>query len=159
MSNTDTAWRKAWPPIDLALIGTCLKKRDADYDLLLYDAQLDKDYHAMMNSIERSQAEVFILNCTTPTFHYDIALARNIKSIYNRAFIIFFGLHAATLPMEIMQNSVVDCCVTDEAEEVIPDVCGIYFDQGRDALNGVSNIVFRSESGSIVTTAKKITLP
>lgn len=145
----------AWPPIDLALIGACLKKKNADYNVVLYDAQLDKDYDAMLNRIKESGADVFIWNCTTPTFFYDLELARRIKAMNQRAFLIFFGLHAVTLPDEIMAAGAVDCCVTDEAEEVIADICEAYFSLGRDALRTVPNIVFRSAHGEVITTVKK----
>lgn len=145
----------AWPPIDLALIGACVKKREPDCEFLLYDAQIDRNYQSMLDTLQGYHPDICILNCTTPTFYDDIELAREIKAGNAHTFIIFFGLHAITFPHDIIDTDVVDCCVVDEPEEVIPDVCETLFNAGRDALSNVANIVFRSENGKMVTTSKR----
>lgn len=145
---------ECWPPIDLALIGSALRGVYGVNDIQLYDAQVTRDYQAMLQFLFHEAFDIIILNCTTPTFFSDVELAKKIKTQKKDSFIIFFGLHATARPIEIMESLSVDCCVIGEPEDVIQSVVEHYINTGKDKLRHIDNILFLSDDNIIIETKR-----
>lgn len=145
---------ECWPPVDLALISSALKEVCGVNDVQLYDAQIDRDYQAMMQYIIVEAPDIIVLNCTTPTFIRDIELAKEIKIHKSDSFIIFFGLHATARPMEIMKSLYVDCCVIGEPEDAIQSVIGYYISTGIKQFDTIDNILYLSGDNEIIETKR-----
>ncbi|MCL2050372.1 MAG: B12-binding domain-containing radical SAM protein [Lachnospiraceae bacterium] len=140
---------ECWPPIDLALIGSSLKQLKDLSEIRLYDGQIRQKYQAMLENIAIYAPDIVILNCSTPTFHSDIKLAQQIKKLKTHSFIIFFGLHATARPIEILESSVVDCCIIGEPEDAIQSVVEKYIETKKPKFNEINNIAYLSKEGKI----------
>lgn len=144
-----------WPPVDLALIAASIEDICGRENIILYDAQLDKHYSKMWQTIMKINPTIIIMNCTTPTFTSDIELAKKIKACMNNSLIIFFGLHATAMPEEIMNSKAVDCCVLHEPEEAIRAIVNTYLKSGKKTFDDAEGIFYLSCDGEIVATSKK----
>ena len=145
---------ECWPPVDLALIGASLKLLRGVNDVQLYDAQINRDYQAMLQFISNYVPDIIILNCTTPTFFNDIELAKDIKNQKGDSIVIFFGLHATARPMEIMNSLLVDCCVIGEPEDAIQSVIEQYISTGKKEFGNIENILYLSNDNEIIDTKR-----
>lgn len=146
-----------WPPVDLALIAASIEDVCGKENIILYDAQLDKYYSKMWQTIVEINPKIVILNCTTPTFNSDIALAKRIKEFTNDSLIIFFGLHATARPQEIMNSKVVDCCILYEPEDKLRAIVTTYLQRGSKSFDDVNGIFYLSNNDEIVETQTPIT--
>ncbi len=146
---------ECWPPVDLALIGTALKKINNVSNVVLYDAQRENNYKKMYPYIKNEAPQIVILNCTTPTVFSDIEVAEQIKKDNKECLIIFFGLHATARPLDIMKSSFVDCCVRGEPEDTISLVVRDYIEKGKRDFGSIYNIVYLSKENEIIETKRK----
>lgn len=115
-----------YPPIDLALIATSLRK-DSRISVLIYDGAVLGDYYLLVNKITEYNPKVIIMNCTTPTLYDDLKLSYDLKQLLPHTYIAFFGLHASANPLDIFiidnKRSCVDFVILNEIEISSLEVC------------------------------------
>lgn len=145
-----------WPPIDLALICAAIRKKCKFVETDLYDAQLRPGYNNMLRHIILFDPNIVIINCTTPTFHNDIALAQYIKQNAKDVLIVFFGLHATVEYYEILKTSYVDCCIIGEPEETLQTIVHHYAELGKCDFKEILNIAYLNENREIIINNFKI---
>lgn len=145
---------ECWPPTDLALIGTALKRIRDVSDIKIYDTQINKNYKNMLEQLDKEMPDIIVMNCTTPTCFEDVQLAKRIKCNNKDALIIFFGLHATAMPLEIMESLAVDCCVIGEPEDIIYSVVKHYINEGKKCFKNINNLFYLSEDKGIIETTR-----
>jgi radical SAM superfamily enzyme YgiQ (UPF0313 family) len=138
-------------PLGLGYISSYLKKAGHEVRLIDPDAQMME--MGEIAAIARNEnPDIIGISSFTPNFHNAAAIATKIRS-FSGAQIILGGIHASTMPGEILKNHPeFDVIVIGEGEATIAELSRISAGGCSCAeLNKINGIAFR-ENGSIIIT-------
>ncbi|MEA1965488.1 MAG: radical SAM protein [Candidatus Aerophobetes bacterium] len=132
-------------PIYLAYVVAVLKEEGFEVDFV--DGILDElSIPEFAKVVKNKQAEMVILETSTPSIEYDLLTAKTLKEKIKDIFVVLVGSHATFFHEEIMrENEFLDCVCRGEFDFTIKDLA-ITLSQKGD-LKEVKGITFRDKDG------------
>lgn len=123
------------PPIDIAYIASVLKNNGISFgviDCLGNNWELSE----LIIQLREQKPDIIGIRTSTPTFDWDIKLAKIIKMV-TESKIIFFGPHVTIFPEQALSYPFVDAVVLGEPEFTFLDIVE------RGGFNGCAGVWFR----------------
>ncbi|MBM4312914.1 MAG: radical SAM protein [Deltaproteobacteria bacterium] len=114
-------WGTQWPPLSLATAAALLRGDGLDVTLRDYPAAgLGQD--ALAADLWALRPVFAIWTTGTPTFGFDIGLARLVRECAPKAVTAVLGTHVSAFPEEALAESALDVVIRGEPEGVIRDL-------------------------------------
>lgn len=113
--------KHSFPPLDIAYIASLLRSKAIPVNIVECLGS-NLELSGLLQVLEDQGPEFVAFRTSTPTFEWDLRVARVIKKVLN-AKTIFFGPHIALFPEETIEQPFVDAIVLGEPESVIAEIC------------------------------------
>jgi radical SAM superfamily enzyme YgiQ (UPF0313 family) len=133
--------KHSFPPLDIAYTASLLRSKAIPANIVeCLGSSLELS--GLILLLEDQAPEFVAIRTSTPTFEWDMRVARVIKTLLNSK-TIFFGPHVALSPEETIKQPFVDAIVLGEPERVILDICeaggfsgckGVWHKEGDEVL-------------------------
>ena len=108
------------PPIDLPYISAVLRESGIDVRVIeCLGSSISTE--KLLQELENSQKDLICIRTSTPTFLWDIEVAKKIKGKIG-SHIVFFGPHVGVAPDDIIKSPYVDALVIGEPEYIIRNI-------------------------------------
>jgi len=141
--------KHSFPPLDIAYTASLLRSRKIPVNIVECLGS-NLELSGLLLMLEDQGPEIVAFRTSTPTFEWDLRVARVIKTVLNVK-TIFFGPHVALFPEQTIEQSFVDAIVLGEPESVIAEFCekrdfssckGVWHKEGDEVLkNPPSNFI------------------
>lgn len=108
------------PPIDLPLSAAVLRDRKLPVNVIdCLASQLETA--GLLSALAATDQKYIAIRTSTPTFDWDMTVARLVKT-FTRSELIIFGSHVAECPQAVMQRPFIDAAIVGEPELVFPEI-------------------------------------
>ena len=115
-TQRSSIWSTQWPPVSLAYLAAIA--RQDGHKAMIYDCPAQEIILSdLVNQLTTTAPELILLSVSTPSFRYDMKVAKVVKEALPETSIGLFGVHATALDKEILEvNSFVDFIIRNEPE-------------------------------------------
>lgn len=131
----------SFPALDIAYTASLLRSKAIPVNVIECLGS-NLELSGLILLLEDQAPEFVAIRTSTPTFEWDMRVARIIKTLLNSRTILF-GPHVALFPEETIKHPFVDAIVLGEPERVILDICeagdfsgckGVWHKEGDEVL-------------------------
>jgi len=140
-----------FPPLNLILLGTLVKKRGHSVKISCDDQTYD-DIHTTLVDFKPS---IVGITCATMLYPYLAKCIEFIKDFDKEIIVVLGGVHPSLFPEDVMEdNPDVFASFIGEADNTFPDFVDIVSENPDDInkIKTIPNIIFRTNSGELITT-------
>lgn len=110
-----------WESLGCAYMGATAKNRHKKgLELSFFQGFFDGDKEIIDSCRD---ADIIGFSCTSPTYSHALSLARTIKAINAKTYIVFGGWHPSAVP-GIISEDAIDCVVVGEGDLVFSEIIG-----------------------------------
>jgi radical SAM superfamily enzyme YgiQ (UPF0313 family) len=133
--------KQSFPPLDIPYTAALLKSKGVPVHVVEcfgYDWELSE----LILHLQEQKPELCAIRTSTPTFRWDMRIARIIKMVTNSK-IVMFGPHVGLLPSQALAQPFVDAVVVAEPELAFLDIAE------RGEFNGCRGVWYREDGGVV----------
>lgn len=157
-----------FPPIGLAYLAAVV--RDKGHNVSILDASInrqkkarklkDKFWYGMEfceieKQLRRREFDIVGLGCFFSTrFSYALEIAKIVKSINSDIPVVIGGIHASSVPQQVLEHEEIDYAVIGEGEVTMLELIQVIEERHYDRLKQIDGIAFR-ENGRMFVNPKK----
>lgn len=152
-------------PLGLGYIAAVLKENGYN-EIDLFDPEAERSsWKDIKQRIKSFNAEVVGLSCVTSNYHTAKKIAKLVKKINKKAFVVAGGIHVSALPEETLKDSPeIDLVVIGEGEYTFLEVCQeIKRKKNFKSIQGIAlrqgEKIFRSADREFISDLDKIPFP
>jgi len=109
----------SWEALGMGLIGSHIKKHFSTARLSFYQGCFDSDEDIVNDA---SDADMVLFSSSSPSFKYCVDIARKIKEVNSRVWIVVGGYHPSAVPEDSLVEGGIDQVVVGEGEGAIVDI-------------------------------------
>lgn len=134
------------PPMGILYIGTVLEK--AGFDVKVLDS-FPGFNERNMESICDFNPHLIGISVLTTGHRIAAKYTRVLKEKLPKTRICWGGVHATSIPVQILQTEPVDFVVVGEGEQTMLEVCNRLSESNSDNLKGIKGVVFKNNNGVV----------
>lgn len=141
-----------YPILSLAVLGGAARR--ACHRVSLLDLSYRSyDPHFLRNFIMTQKPDVVGITATTPLANQMRDISFLVKAISREIIVMGGGAHASSLPLETMQESLLDLVVRDEGDLTITEIM-----DGK-PLSDIQGIIWRNRDGGLIENPRRPLVP
>lgn len=145
-------------PLDILYVASVLRNKDFQVkviDCLCNDWELSE----LILQLQRQNPGFVAIRTSTPTFAWDMSVARIIKMVTN-AKVVVFGPHVAFFPEQTLKSAFIDAVVVDEPELTFLDICQRgKFDGCKGLWHKQKNYIVKNEKRGPIDNLDQLPFP
>lgn len=137
-------------PSSFIYLGTVLRKKG--YDPVIVDTRVDQNYKEKIIEHLKDSIAVGITTMTGQQILFALGLAKFVRENNPNVKIIWGGVHPSLLPVQTIENPLVDILVRKEGENILPELIqAIEKNPKNPDYSLINGITFKDGSGKIIS--------
>lgn len=137
------------PPLDIPYTAAVLRNKGIQVQVIEC-LGCDWELSELILHLQDQKPELVAIRTSTPTFDWDMRVARIIKMVLTRAKIIVFGPHVALFPKQAIHPPFIDAIVVGEPELAFLDIAE------RGGFSGCEGVWYKEDGDVVPNGARKL---